>query len=58
MKEINTKTLQVTQDMFSQIRKIDGFNQAWSRQVGRLTERLHDWKRLATIESIGSSTRI
>lgn len=58
MKEINTKTLQVTQDMFSQIRKIDGFNEVWSRQVGHLTERLRDWKRLATIESIGSSTRI
>ena len=58
MTKINTNSLQVTPFLFSQISEIDQFKGAWSVQVNRVTERLLDWKRLATIESIGSSTRI
>jgi Fic family protein len=48
----------ITPEMLSLISEIDEFKGAW-KLFGRLTpERLHQLKKVATIESIGSSTRI
>src|SRR6185436_1994677 len=48
----------ITPEMLSLIAEIDEFNGAW-QLLGRLTpERLQQLKKIATIESIGSSTRI
>ena len=58
MTEISTDSLQVTPLLLPQISEIDQFKGAWGVQVNRLTDRLLDWKRLATIESVGASTRI
>jgi Fic family protein len=53
-----TKTLTITVDMLALIAKIDEFKGAW-RALGTLApERLFLLHRVATIESIGSSTRI
>jgi Fic family protein len=50
--------LQVTQDILKLIAQIDEFKGAW-RALGTLApERLSALRRVATIESIGSSTRI
>ena len=55
---INTSTLEVTTEILSLISEIDEFKGAW-RALGRIApERLTNLKRIATIESIGSSTRI
>ena len=55
---INTSTLEVTNEILSLISEIDEFKGAW-RAIGRIApERLTSLKRVATIESIGSSTRI
>lgn len=55
---INTKTLVITQDILTIISEIDEFKGAW-RALGTLApERLSALRRVATIESIGSSTRI
>ncbi len=55
---LNTNTLQITKDILKLIAAIDEFKGAWSA-LGRLApERLDDLKHVATIESIGSSTRI
>jgi len=55
---LNLSTLQITQELLSLISKLDEFKGAW-RALGRLApERLSSLRRVATIESIGSSTRI
>src|SRR6056297_946035 len=55
---LRTDTLQITPDILSLIARIDEFKGAW-RALGTLApERLNALRRVATIESIGSSTRI
>ena len=55
---INSSTLEVTNEVLSLISEIDEFKGAW-RAIGRIApERLTRLRRVATIESIGSSTRI
>lgn len=55
---INTQTLDITPDILALIAQIDEFKGAW-RTMGTLApERLSALRRIATIESIGSSTRI
>ena len=55
---INISTLEVTNEVLSLISEIDEFKGAW-RAIGRIApERLIRLRRVATIESIGSSTRI
>jgi Fic family protein len=55
---LKTDTLIVTQDILKLIAQIDEFKGAW-RALGTLApERLSALRRVATIESIGSSTRI
>src|SRR5579863_9589710 len=53
-----TDTLQITPEILGLIARIDEFKGAW-RALGTLApERLSSLRRVATIESIGSSTRI
>lgn len=53
-----TDTIKITAEMLSLISSLDEFKGAWTA-LGRLApERLSALKRVATIESIGSSTRI
>jgi Fic family protein len=55
---LNTDTIQVTQELLALLSEIDEFKGAW-RALGTLApERLNALRRVATIESIGSSTRI
>ena len=55
---INASTLQITPEVLALIAEIDEFKGAW-RALGALApERLSALRRVATIESIGSSTRI
>ncbi|WP_420404254.1 Fic family protein [Nisaea sp.] len=55
---INAASLEVTNEILSLIAEIDEFKGAW-RAIGRIApERLTSLRRVATIESIGSSTRI
>lgn len=55
---LNTDTLSITQEILGLISAIDEFKGAW-RAFGTISpERLEALKRVATIESIGSSTRI
>ena len=55
---LNTSTLHITPEILSLIAEIDEFKGAW-RAIGRIApERLSSLRRVATIESIGSSTRI
>lgn len=54
----NASTLRITPEILSLIAEIDEFKGAW-RAIGRIApERLSRLRRVATIESIGSSTRI
>lgn len=54
----NSSSLQITNEFLALIAEIDEFKGAW-RALGRLApERLANLRRVATIESIGSSTRI
>ena len=54
----NTDTIQVTQELLALLSEIDEFKGAW-RALGTIApERLNAIRRVATIESIGSSTRI
>lgn len=58
MDNINLETLVITQEILASIAKIDEFKGAW-KALGQLApEQLTSLKRVATIESIGSSTRI
>jgi Fic family protein len=55
---LNLATLLITPEILSLIAEIDEFKGAW-RAIGRIApERLSGLRRVATIESIGSSTRI
>lgn len=55
---LETGTLEVTQEILGLVAEIDEFKGAW-RALGTLApERLSALRRVATIESIGSSTRI
>lgn len=58
MIEIHTSTLQITPKILTLISEIDQFKGAWQVNMNTAVSRLPDWKRLATIESIGASTRI
>jgi Fic family protein len=53
-----TDTIQITLELLALLSEIDEFKGAW-RALGTLApERLNALRRMATIESIGSSTRI
>ena len=55
---LRTDTLQITPEILSLVARIDEFKGAW-RALGMLApDRLSALRRVATIESIGSSTRI
>ena len=55
---IKSDTLKITPELLALIAEIDEFKGAW-RALGTLApERLSALRRVATIESIGSSTRI
>lgn len=55
---INIETLKITPEILALIAEIDEFKGAW-RALGQLApEQLNSLKKVATIESIGSSTRI
>lgn len=55
---INTKTLVIEPEMLDSVAELDEFKGAW-RALGTLApERLSALRRVATIESVGSSTRI
>ena len=55
---LKTDTIQITPDLLALLSEIDEFKGAW-RALGTLEpERLNALRRIATIESIGSSTRI
>jgi Fic family protein len=55
---LNTDTIHVTQELLALLSEIDEFKGAW-RAFGTIApERLNALRRVATIESIGSSTRI
>ncbi|UTO27834.1 Fic family protein [Bartonella harrusi] len=55
---MQTDTLQITQELLNLITEIDEFKGAW-RALGTLApERLNALRHIATVESIGSSTRI
>lgn len=56
--KLNTATLRITDDFLKVIAEIDEFKGAW-KAIGRLApEQLTNLRRVATIESVGSSTRI
>lgn len=58
MELLNTATVRITLEILSLIAEIDEFKGAW-RAIGRIApERLSSLRRVATIESVGSSTRI
>lgn len=58
MQSLDLSTLQITPEILSLIAEIDEFKGAW-RALGRIApDRLSSLRRVATIESIGSSTRI
>ena len=58
MELLNTATVRITPEILSLIAEIDEFKGAW-RAIGRIApERLSSLRRVATIESVGSSTRI
>jgi Fic family protein len=55
---VNVTTLKITPELLRLIAELDEFKGAW-RALGRLApDRLSSLRRVATIESIGSSTRI
>ena len=55
---IRSETIQITREILALIARIDEFKGAW-RALGTLApDRLSALRRVATIESIGSSTRI
>lgn len=56
--DFNISTLSITPEILGLIAELDEFKGAW-KAIGRLSpERLSSLRRVATIESIGSSTRI
>src|SRR5262245_15188451 len=58
MAMFRTGSLRITLDILALVAEIDEFKGAW-RALGRLApERLRQLRKVATIESVGSSTRI
>jgi Fic family protein len=58
MEFLNTSMVRITPEILSLIAEIDKLKGAW-RAIGRIApERLSSLRRVATIESVGSSTRI
>lgn len=58
MDMLNADSIPITPEMLSLISEIDEFKGAW-RALGRLApDRLYQLRKVATIESVGSSTRI
>lgn len=58
MNHMNTETIVITPDLLNLLSEVDEFKGAW-RALGTLApERLNALRHVATIESIGSSTRI
>ncbi len=56
---LNLNSIIITPDMLRKIVEIDTFNSSWAGQASRLTSaELKSIKRVATIESVGSSNRI
>lgn len=55
---VNTDTLQVTHPLLALLSELDEFKGAWRALRTLAPERLSALRRIATIESIGSSTRI
>ena len=55
---INTATLEITPELLNLITEIDEFKGAWQALGTLAPERLSALRRVATIESVGSSTRI
>lgn len=55
---LNTSTLHITPEILGMISRIDEFKGAWRAMGSLAPERLSALRRVATIESIGSSTRI
>ena len=55
---IRTDTLRITPEILALIAEIDEFKGAWRAMVTLAPERLSALRRVAAIESIGSSTRI
>lgn len=56
--DINTASLSITPEILRLIAEIDEFKGAWAA-IGRIApQRLNALRRIATIESVGSSTRI
>lgn len=58
MLTISINNIFITPEMLSIISKIDSFNASWKYMVGMEPERLNTLRKIATIESIGSSNRI
>ncbi len=58
MNHMNTETIVITPDLLNLLSEVDEFKGAW-RALGTLApERLNALRHVATIESVGSSTRI
>ena len=55
---LRTDVIQITPEILSLIARIDEFKCAWSALGTLAPDRLSALRRVATIESIGSSTRI
>lgn len=55
---LKTDAIKITPELLCLIAEIDEFKGAWRALEPLATERLEALRRLATIESIGSSTRI
>lgn len=55
---INTNTIQVTQELLALLSELDEFKGAWRALSTIAPERLNALRHVATVESIGSSTRI
>ena len=55
---LNTDTIQIAPELLALLSEIDEFKGAWRALSTIAPERLNALRRVATIESIGSSTRI
>ncbi|TAN01747.1 MAG: Fic family protein [Chitinophagaceae bacterium] len=55
---MNINSLKITSEILNQIAEVDEFKGAWKALSTLAPEQLNSLKRVATIESIGSSTRI
>ena len=55
---INTESIEITLEMLALTGEVDEFKGAWRSLSALAPERMNAVRRIATIESIGSSTRI